>query len=241
MRSPIGETPRCFISHAWCDEGHAFALEIRKYLSQQGVSSWIDERSIVAGEHLDSEIRHGVLRECNVFLAILSAGWVNSTPCQEELALALERRDGDGVQIIPILRETLPEPPKDVEGLLYIDWRDDSRVRECVDKLIKAITSAFFVYSMASRLLAGARHERQQAAQHVATLASPFLSPVLIRQLEKEVDPTTRYWLAIAIGKTDGRDGASALEQALACEMNAYVRSGIREALRMKGHLEREG
>lgn len=241
MISPIGETPRCFISHAWRNGGHAFALEIRKQLCLRGLESWIDEKSILAGEHLKSSMRQGVLRQCNVFLAILTVAWMHSAPCQDELALALKRRDRDGVQIIPILRETLPEKPKGLEETLYVDFRDADRISESVNKLVEAITSGFFVYSMVTRLLTGARHERWQAAQHLGTLANPFVMPVLINRLVEETDPVARHWVAIAIGKTDGTEGSRALEQALTSETNEFVRTGIRAALKTKRHPNRNG
>jgi len=241
VTSPIGETPRCFINHAWREGGHAFALQIREQLRQRGIESWIDEKSILGGEHLKSSIRQGVIRQCNVFLAIMTVAWMHSIPCQYELALAQERRDRDGVQIIPILWETLPEKPEDLDSTLYIDFRDANRMPESVDRLVEAITSGFLIYSIVNRVRAGARHERWQAAQHLGTLENPFVMPILIRRLREETDPVSKYWVAISIGKIDGMKGVKALEEALAGETNEYVRGGIHEALRMKGRSNRNG
>ncbi len=77
----------------------------------------------------------------------------------------------------------------------------------------------------------GGPGERSETARQLGYLRDPAAIPILEKRWRLEYDPTVRYWLAIALGWIGERGATEALQRLRHAEEDAFVRSGIEEAL----------
>jgi hypothetical protein len=92
-----------FTSHASADD--SFVKDLRQALEGQGLTVWVDSRTLRGGTTLASEIEQAI-EQARQVLVILSPQTVNSPWVRRELRKALEvenRRKTDGYQVIPLL------------------------------------------------------------------------------------------------------------------------------------------
>lgn len=100
---------RLFLHHA--PEDHTHASELRKHLTllqHQGLVATDIEP--LPGEDLAAELQ-ARLDEADVVLALLSVDYFSSAACQQQLRQALQRRQDDGLCVVPVL-------------LRPVDWED---------------------------------------------------------------------------------------------------------------------
>ncbi len=96
-------TEPIFISHASSDD--AFVAQLRQALEDQGLSIWVDSRSLRGGAKLAPEIGQAI-EQARQVIVVLSPETVNSAWVRKEIQQALrieKRRKGDGYRVIPLL------------------------------------------------------------------------------------------------------------------------------------------
>lgn len=64
--------PSCFISHAWGNGGHDFAIKLGSALKKNNIDIWIDENEIPPGADIKAKIKKGVEYDSDVFLFVLT-------------------------------------------------------------------------------------------------------------------------------------------------------------------------
>jgi hypothetical protein len=222
----------CFISHAWADGEHDFALSLADALQAHGIErAWIDEREIPGGGHIGDRIAAGI-RSCDVFLFVMSPNALASRWCRIELQEALVQRSENGIQIIPLLLKDC-SIPSELESLLYIDLRNVMKFQKALDKLLVSIREAYLIRVTVQQVLGSDSDTRSEAAQRLFTLKNRFTVPILSRRLDPHVeyDPVVRRWLAEALGQIGGEEACAALRKAQAKETHPFVRLGIVKSL----------
>jgi hypothetical protein len=222
--------PCCFVSHAWAGGGHSFALALCAELGRRRVVPWVDEEQVLPGSLVEHSCRDGVLRKCEVFVALVGAAWIASQSCQDELQCALERRESDGLPIIPVHWERDVQLVPALAGICYIRLTDPSDSAG-VDRLARAIRRGALVSRFVHALRASPLGQRHEAAQMLSRMAEPSTLPCLCHSLTKDDDPLTRYWSAIAVGSIGTPLGCAALRNAAKTETHLFVREGIQVAL----------
>jgi hypothetical protein len=89
-----------------------------------------------------------------------------------------------------------------------------------------------FLTSVAPFKLAdGGSNARGQTARQLGYLKDLAAIPILEQRWPMEVDPTVRYWLAIAIGEIGGEQAHKTLCRLKQTEQDRFARSGLNEAL----------
>lgn len=116
-RSLVG---RIFISHSSLDK--AFVRRLVKRLDKAGFDTWLDEHEMVPGDPLAKKIAEGV-SEAKIVLVVVSPNSVNSKWLKYELNIATERMVKGDCRVIPLVIGDV-EPPPEVRGLLYADFRE---------------------------------------------------------------------------------------------------------------------
>lgn len=222
--------PCCFVSHAWAGGGHSFALALCAELGRRRVVPWVDEEQVLPGSLVEHSCRDGVLRKCEVFVALVGAAWIASPSCQDELQCALRRREVDGLSIVPVYWERDVQLVPALAGICYIKLTDPS---DCagVDRLTAAIRRGALVSRFVHVLRAGPLGQRHEAAQMLGRLAEPSTLPCLCRSLAGDEDPMARYWSAVAVGNIGTTSACAALRDAARTETHPFVKEGIRVAL----------
>lgn len=163
-------------------------------------------------------------------MAIVCPAWRQSVACQEELTVAAERREREGLQIVPVLRQDVVSFPDPIQGLLHLRLRDLNHA-DAIRRLASSLHCAAKTFRMARQLQEGTWIERQLAVKALGMLGNRLTISILARCLQEDSDPITRYWAAISIGKIDTNEGCRTLIEALKTEQNAFVREGIKEVI----------
>src|SRR5438105_11870492 len=97
------EPRHVFVSYASVDRPIAAALV--DVLESDGVTVWLDQRSIAGGTSWDAEIVRGI-RGCDAVLLLVSEASVHSPNVRQELRIAWEERR----PILPIVCERVAYP-----------------------------------------------------------------------------------------------------------------------------------
>ena len=85
-----------FISHAGPQKA-SFAAWLQRELQRRGVSTFLDERSLRLGDAADAEME-SALRGCSIVVAVLTADFLRSSYCMQELHWALHSAQPHPVQ-----------------------------------------------------------------------------------------------------------------------------------------------
>ena len=128
------------------------------------------------------------------------------------------------------------EIPENLQGLLYIDFRDERRFEESVRSLLRSVEEAGRIRSLVAQLIDGDADSRVEAAQHLGNLRNPFTVRTLARCLSGDSDPTARYWLAFALGQIGGDQAIVVLQEAKKQEPHPFALLGINDGLQEAGH-----
>ena len=92
-----------FVSYSRKDK--EFALEFARELKSAGYSVWLDQLDIPTGARWDDEVETA-LRECEIFLIILTAASASSENVKDEIGYAIDH----GKRIMPVLLEECDIP-----------------------------------------------------------------------------------------------------------------------------------
>lgn len=206
----------CFISHAWGNEGHQFAMDLSRALRGKRIKVWIDEEQMPPGTPIMETIRRGIGHKSDVFLFVLSPEALTSRMCKRELAIARHEMCENGKPIIPILFKDC-KVPRYLKNILYADFRSDKDFSNSLDRLIKGIADSKRIRRMCKML---ADHpdpeQRSKIAENLCELKNPLaLGPLKNRLLCNEFDGTVKYWIALAIGEIGGKEAVTVLQHAM--------------------------
>jgi hypothetical protein len=124
--------PDVFVSHAHEDRDRAQPLAIA--LREHGMNAWFDQWEIQPGDSIVQKIFEEGLKNCKVFLVLLSRASIQSRWVREELDVALVRRLEGTTKVVPILLEPC-ELPTALKPLAWVDMADgiDQVVRKIAD------------------------------------------------------------------------------------------------------------
>jgi hypothetical protein len=103
-----------FISYSRIDQ--EFALKLARELKSAGFLIWLDQLDIPTGARWDDEIEKA-LRECGIFMAILTPASIASENAKDEFGYAIDH----GKRILPILLEDC-EVPFRLRRFQYVDF-----------------------------------------------------------------------------------------------------------------------
>jgi hypothetical protein len=111
-----------------------FVAELYQYLTKKGFSVWFDKESISPGEDWSVSTAQGI-RECKIFLLILSPDAAANVNIRKELSLAQRHNK----QIVPLIwRPT--EIPVEMEyqlaGIQWIDFAEDATPEKLNDLVV---------------------------------------------------------------------------------------------------------
>ena len=114
-----------------------FALKLARELKAAGFPIWLDQLDIPAGARWDDEIEKA-LRECGIFLIILTPASIASENAKDEIGYAIDH----GKRILPVLLEEC-EIPLRLRRFQYVDFtsmnydQGVNTAKELLSKLVK--------------------------------------------------------------------------------------------------------
>lgn len=106
-----------FISYRRKDK--EFVSQLYEALSQRGISAWFDKENIEVADHWRTSIAEGI-RDCRVFILVLSPDAVQSVNIRKEVDLA----EHHGKKIVPVIWRKTEIPPAFEYALAGIQWID---------------------------------------------------------------------------------------------------------------------
>ncbi len=156
-----------FISYRRKDS--EFVAQLYEELTQRGISAWFDKADIDVAAHWRTSISEGI-RDCTLFLVVLSPDAVQSVNIRKEVDLA----EGHNKKIIPLMWRQTDIPVAFEYALAGIQWIDfqETASQENFDQLADVI----------KRLLGG-------ESMHEATTDKQIATESKIPAIEKEVAP----------------------------------------------------
>jgi len=224
LRKPI----EIFCSYAHADEPWRQQLDIHlSLMHRQGlISTWYN-RQITAGTEWAQAIDTH-LNSASVILLLISPDFFASDYCYGiEMQRALEQQRAGRARVIPILLRSvdrqgaafahLKELPTNAEPITTWNNQDEAftDVATGIRQVIEDLT-------LCDAIL---------AKLGVGESKDPNTVPAIINCLQIEPDPTTRYWLAYALGLIGGELALNALLDAKAREGNPFAQKGIEAGL----------
>ncbi len=215
------------LSHKCSCESHQLGQRLASALKPYDIELLIDPFS--PGDDI---VRSMETFEFDSFIFLLSPASWSSTQCRVELETARRR----GVPFFVIHLEG--DVPAELRERIY--WKppeDDEEFAAQVHQLAIAICARVSFHRRVRKLSAeNSPDTTQKAAQEIydeedRTLIAEY-SRELAKRYELVRDSTTRYWMALALGKA-GTPEAAALLRILPSEDHPLPIEGIRQALEM--------
>jgi hypothetical protein len=126
-----------FISYSRKDK--EFALELARALKSAGHFVWLDQLDIPTGARWDDEVEKA-LRECDIFLIVMTAASISSENVKDEIGYAIDHRK----RIIPVLLEECDVPLR-LRRFQYVDFtklKFDEGVKRAKQLLESSLNSA---------------------------------------------------------------------------------------------------
>src|SRR5215207_2599398 len=112
------EARRAFISYSRLNK--EFATKLAKGLRAAKYPVWFDQLDIPTGARWDDEVEKA-LRECNIFMIILTPASIGSENVKDEIGYAIDR----GKRILPVLLEECDVPLR-LRRFQYVDFTTKS-------------------------------------------------------------------------------------------------------------------
>jgi TIR domain len=165
--------PRAFISYA--HEDKQLAISLSEELSRNGVDPWIDVWEINVEDSLIEKVLEEGLKDCAVFIIILSSASVHSPWVRQELDTAVVNRIRKITQVIPVLIEEC-EIPVALRALRWLNAKDgiNEVVRSIVDAAYKRKSQKPLVQSPPGRIerMISAKQGFSQEATNIGVLVA---------------------------------------------------------------------
>ncbi len=108
-----------FLSHSSLDK--PFVRRLNSRLQREGFKTWLDEKDLVIGDSLATEVSKAVTR-AKAVIVVVSAASVASNWVRQELTQAAHRMINGQCRLVPIVIDDVETPPE-LTGLLYADCR----------------------------------------------------------------------------------------------------------------------
>lgn len=124
--------PRVFISYA--HEDKSLADELAKHLARNGVDPWFDAWEIGPGDSIVEKVFEEGLKDCAVFVIILSSSSVQSRWVRQELDVAVVNRIRKLTQVVPVLAGEC-EIPVSLRALRWLSL-EKSGINEVVREIV---------------------------------------------------------------------------------------------------------
>jgi hypothetical protein len=134
----IGESEyHVFVSYRSTDREWAMSLVAR--LEDAGLRVFIDQRELVAGEHLAGQLQSALSRS-RAAVVLVSRGWLESGWCQEEANVLIKRGAEDKqFKLIPLRLDDSAMPPM-LDSRLWLDFKGKPRAEgDEVGRLLYAL------------------------------------------------------------------------------------------------------
>jgi hypothetical protein len=139
---------KLWLTYAWTDNEDASIDHVITELRAAGVEVQYDRKQIVAGKRLWQQIDRGITdpASCDGWAIFVTKNSLESEPCQEELAIALDRalRARGDFPLIAIFPEPIDRAiiPSALATRLYVTLRDPEWVRRVADAVAGTQTIA---------------------------------------------------------------------------------------------------
>jgi hypothetical protein len=147
------KTNEIFISYSRRDL--AFVTQLHQELSQRGISAWFDKESIQVADQWRTSIVEGI-RDCNVFVLVLSPDSTASENVRKEVDLAERYKK----RIVPLMWRTTEIPVAmeyQLAGIQWIDFKETAsqeNFSELADVLRRLIGGASLAEATSDRPIA---------------------------------------------------------------------------------------
>jgi len=174
------QVPKVFVSHAHEDKAKAETLA--RALREEGMDAWFDKWEIQPGDSLIQKIFEEGLRDCEVFLILLSKASVQSAWVREELDAATIRRIEGTTRVIPILLEKC-DIPIALRSLLWLDMTRDPDVVKRIHDVAFGIRESPPIGPPPSQLKFAVPGLTRLAAQVAVHISSSLDSPIRATQV----------------------------------------------------------
>jgi hypothetical protein len=216
------------MTHKCNDEMHAFGRKLAIALEQYAIELLIDRFEI--GDDADTRMK---TFDFDALLFLLSPESWASEACQLELATARRRET-------PIFIAHLSgDVPEELRRVIY--WKPCECDGEAFAEEVKNLASAIRAHVSLDKeilLLSGNNPPdiTLRAARNVYQASDRAViaeyADKLAKRYRQVSDPSTRFWIALALGRA-GTPEAATLLRALPTDGHPYPFRGIREALEM--------
>ena len=155
---------------------------------RRGRQVWVDWGNIPPSAEWQAEIIAGI-EGADVFVALLTRAYVNSTACADELAHAVSHNK----RMVPIAVEQLEghEVPPELARINWLWWRAGDDVETICDALIRAIDIDLDWVRAHTRLLVRAREWERRGREASLLLRGRDLTAMERWLAGKHVDPST--------------------------------------------------
>jgi TIR domain-containing protein len=130
-----------FLSYGHGDK--QFVRRIARNLTDNGITVWIDEEEILAGDSLIERIRGGI-ESVRFFVVVISENSIRSRWVRSELDIAMNKEiEGKKLRVIPILLGPISDEdlPSFLVGKRFVDCRRH-RTKHVYDKALKELVKA---------------------------------------------------------------------------------------------------
>lgn len=221
----------CFISHAWRNDGHQFAMNLGNALKEKNIGVWIDEKEIHPGDSIKEIIKKGIEHKSDVFLFVLSPEALKSKPCKYELNLALKQMVEKGKPIIPVFFKKC-KMPKFLKNVCYADFRKPQDFDNTLKHLIEGIRRSDRLRKICRELNHLDPEKRIKASERLGELKNPLALGPLKNQFWGEFDGTVKHFIALAIGEIGGKKAIEILRQFMG-EEDPHAKLGVIQGLNL--------
>jgi hypothetical protein len=225
---PCGDVVSCFFSHKCNDAAHAFAGQLEAALRSRRVALSVDP--FQTGHEIFTRIQ---TVEFHSFLFLFCPESWDSPACQEELKTARAKS-------VPVLTVRLSGAvPDELKGRLYRDVEGLSG--EALESVLAELATTIGIRARLYKTIQtldpqNHPEETRKAAQYLGDEADRTLIAESLDHIASfyraESDETTRFWLALAIGRA-GTHKARGILRRFSWEDRPLPREGIRQALQM--------
>ena len=127
--------PKCFISYSNLDRPVAERLADK--LNSRGLDVWLDTLQILPGDSLVQKIFEEGLKDCQLFIVLLSPNSIKSEWVKQELDVALINKLKRITRVIPVIVDDC-EIPVALRSIVWIDLKDG------IDRAADLIANAAF-------------------------------------------------------------------------------------------------
>lgn len=134
----MNSNPKVFICHGSEDKDR-FVMGFAKKLRGKGVDAWLDHWEIKPGDSLIDKIFEVGIKECEVFIIILSKMSAEKKWVKEELNSATIQRIEKNKKIIPVIIDENVEVPMSLKHLLREKISDVNNYDKEFDRILNSI------------------------------------------------------------------------------------------------------